>query len=220
MAQLAQNQSALLIALEHRFYGESIPNGNANTDNYVKHLTVEQALADLATFTDFYKKTVPATASVPWFVFGGSYPGALASWYRTAYPEHSVGSLSSSGVVNCIIDYKGFDMSVSAAAGNACADDIRRIQAAFETSINATPNGEGLQSALKLFNCESDMSATDFYYMIADSWSMAIQYSSKSKLCSAIDLPEDATAQQVMETFATFSKGYWGESFCSAGFCK
>jgi serine protease 16 len=64
-----------LVALEHRFYGESIPNGNLFTDNY-KYLSVQQALADLATFTDYYKGIVPESKNVPWFVFGGSYPGA------------------------------------------------------------------------------------------------------------------------------------------------
>ena len=34
MAYLAKNYSALLVALEHRFYGQSIPNGNAEAENY------------------------------------------------------------------------------------------------------------------------------------------------------------------------------------------
>ena len=94
-----------MISVEHRFYGESIPYGNATTENY-KYLTVEQALADLAGFTAYYKSIVPQTAETKWVAFGGSYPGALSSWYRSAYPSLTVGSLSSSGVVNCIVDYQ------------------------------------------------------------------------------------------------------------------
>lgn len=57
--------------------------------------------------------------------------------------------------------------------------------------------------------------------MIADSWSMADQYSSKSELCSAIlAVGEDASDEVLMETFAAFSFDYWGEDFCNAGFCK
>ena len=111
VATLGAQYSALLIALEHRFYGESIPNGNALSENY-KYLSVEQALADLAGFTNYYKSQVPKTQSVPWVVFGGSYSGALSSWYRTTYPDLSIGSLASSGVVNCIIDFYQFDMQV------------------------------------------------------------------------------------------------------------
>merc|ERR1712000_154014 len=39
MATLAKKYSALLVALEHRFYGESIPNGNSETSN-LKYLAV------------------------------------------------------------------------------------------------------------------------------------------------------------------------------------
>lgn len=74
--------NALLITLEHRFYGESIPNNNVNTDNYNKYLSVEQALADLSSFTNYYKTIVPNTKNVPWVIFGGSYSGGLASWYN------------------------------------------------------------------------------------------------------------------------------------------
>ena len=111
IATLGAQYKALLVTLEHRFYGESIPEGGATTENY-QFLTVEQALADLAKFTRFYQTNVPASASVPWVAFGGSYPGALSSWYRHTYPEHTVGALSSSGVTNTIIDFYQFDQQV------------------------------------------------------------------------------------------------------------
>lgn len=173
VATLGKQYGALLVTLEHRFYGESIPNGNALSENY-KYLSVEQALADLSNFTNFYKATVPGTQSVPWVIFGGSYSGGLSSWYRATYPEQSVGSLSSSGVVNCIINFYQFDMQVSAAAGNDCGNKIKQVQAAFERTIAASEGG--LQHSLDKFYCDKDMAVTDFYYMIADSWSMGIQY--------------------------------------------
>lgn len=218
IAQLGMNYSALLISLEHRFYGKSIPNQNSETEN-LQFLTVEQALADLNAFTAYYKSTMdPRTTSVKWFVFGGSYPGALASWYRAAYPDASVGSLSSSGVVNCIVDYYEFDMQVTAAAGNKCSDGIKLVQASFERTIAKSPV-QGLQDSLALFNCEKDMSVADLFYMMADSWSMAVQYSSKSDLCTALSTVDASSPdEEVMSTFATFSLEYWGEDFCSAGF--
>ena len=54
IAQMAQNYSALLVSLEHRFYGESIPGNDCSTKN-LKYLTVDQALADLAGFLQYYK---------------------------------------------------------------------------------------------------------------------------------------------------------------------
>ncbi len=211
IATLAKQYGAKLIALEHRFYGSSIPNDNSETSN-LKYLTVEQALADLNAFTQFYKEKEGVKGK--WFVFGGSYPGALASWYRNAYPQASVGSLSSSGVVNPIVDYFQFDEAVSAAVGNACGARLKKISAAFEQSVSKDFN-----AALKQMNCESDMSEVDYLYMLADSWSMADQYGAKSKLCDAIlSVPEDSSTSVLTQTFADFSIGFWGSNFCSGGF--
>ena len=89
IAQLGQQYNALLVSLEHRFYGVSIPNDDMSTEN-LKYLTVDQALADLAHFIEFYTET-GNTGDAKWFAFGGSYPGALSSWFRAAYPDHTVG---------------------------------------------------------------------------------------------------------------------------------
>jgi len=212
---LAQNYSALVVALEHRFYGESIPNGNVFTEN-LKYLAVDQALADLASFTDFFKESY-GTGESKWFAFGGSYPGALASWYRTSYPHHTVGSLSSSGVVNCIADFPEFDEQVTTAVGSRCADQIKRISSAFQRTVES--GQEGWDYALDLFFCEKDMWVDDFYYMIADSWSMADQYGAKSSLCSTImSVGDDADDKTLMTVFANYSLDYWGPTFCTDGF--
>eukprot|EP00600_Ochromonadales_sp_CCMP1393_P016556 CAMPEP_0175023094 /NCGR_PEP_ID=MMETSP0005-20121125/15671_1 /TAXON_ID=420556 /ORGANISM="Ochromonas sp., Strain CCMP1393" /LENGTH=477 /DNA_ID=CAMNT_0016281399 /DNA_START=39 /DNA_END=1472 /DNA_ORIENTATION=+ len=219
VATLGEEYSALLVTLEHRFYGESIPEGNAFTSNYNKHLNVEQALGDLSGFTNYVKQRLaPESRSVPWVIFGGSYSGGLSSWYRAAYPQQSVAALSSSGVVNCIVDFYQFDMQVSAAAGNKCGDKIKRVQEAFRNTIS-DGGEEGLQKALSKFHCEKDMSVRDFYFMIADSWSMTIQYSAKSQICAALDgISSSSTDEEVMDTFAAFSNDFWGDDFCSMGF--
>jgi hypothetical protein len=73
---------------------------------------------------------------------------------------------------------------------------------------------------LDQFNCEADLSLRDFYYMVADSWSMAVQYSSKSYLCAAIHLPTSATDEEIIKAFADFTNNFWGTDFCASGFCK
>lgn len=82
-----------------------------STENY-GYLTVEQALADLNRFTGFIKTDIVGRPDLRFFGFGGSYPGALAAWYRVLYPEATVGTLSSSGVVNAILDFPEFDEQV------------------------------------------------------------------------------------------------------------
>lgn len=219
LATLAKEYGALLVALEHRFYGESIPGqdgGNAYTENYKKHLTVEQALADLNAFTQHYSAKLNQP-NAKWFVFGGSYPGALSSWYRNAYPKASVGSLSSSGVVNPIVDFYQFDEQVSAAIGNECGARLKMISKAFEKQMETN---EGFAKSKNQFMCEDDISEVDFLYMIADSWSMMDQYGGKSQLCSTIlSVPqEDVTVDKLTAVFSDLSKSFWGEQFCSQGF--
>ncbi|KAG9459168.1 hypothetical protein H6P81_003676 [Aristolochia fimbriata] len=93
---------ALLVFIEHRFYGESIPFGgkevaysNASTLGY---LSSTQALADYATLVIDLKKNLSAERS-PVVVFGGSYGGMLAAWFRLKYPHVAIGALSSSAPI-------------------------------------------------------------------------------------------------------------------------
>ena len=130
-----------------------------------------------------------------------------------------MGTLSSSGVTNCIIEYTGFDKAVTAAVGSECATKIRMVNDAYERMIGSKPEGKGWDTALEQFHCENDMWLEDFYYMIADSWSMVDQYSKKSDLCGALkDITIESTDAEITTTFSTFSNEYWGNDFCTGGF--
>jgi hypothetical protein len=45
----------------------------------------------------------------PWITIGGSYAGAMASWFRSKYPHLTVGSIGSSGVILAVENFKMFD---------------------------------------------------------------------------------------------------------------
>ena len=85
-----------MYVLEHRYYGESQPFSSWDTAN-LRYLTVENALADIAVAIDMAQKH--ATGKHPVMVIGGSYPGALAAWFRYKYPHLATGALASSAVV-------------------------------------------------------------------------------------------------------------------------
>lgn len=103
MFEIAPRFKALLVFIEHRFYGKSIPfggdedvaNSNSSTLGY---LSSTQALADYATLIIDLKKNLTATDS-PVFVFGGSYGGMLAAWFRLKYPHVAMGALASSAPI-------------------------------------------------------------------------------------------------------------------------
>ena len=139
---------ALLVALEHRFYGASQPTGDLTTPS-LRCLTSDQALADAARFvqktaeafglafsktpsstnfvddalmTDASSYTRGGKAKKPAFprvvAFGGSYPGMLAGWLRVKYPHLVVAAVASSAPVRASLAMPGYD----AVVGEALAD--------------------------------------------------------------------------------------------------
>ncbi|KAG5556494.1 hypothetical protein RHGRI_006934 [Rhododendron griersonianum] len=94
---------ALIVFVEHRFYGESIPFGGDKKVAYknsstLGYLSSTQALADYATLIIDLKKNLSAPDS-PVVVFGGSYGGMLAAWFRLKYPHVTIGALASSSPI-------------------------------------------------------------------------------------------------------------------------
>ncbi|KAI1723582.1 serine carboxypeptidase s28 domain-containing protein [Ditylenchus destructor] len=99
----AQNFGASIYALEHRFYGKSQPKEDVSVEN-LKWLKSEQALADAAVFVKAINKARDLT-NTKWIVFGGSYPGNLAAWFRFKYPDLVYGAIASSAPVLAKVDF-------------------------------------------------------------------------------------------------------------------
>ncbi|MGL5743228.1 MAG: S28 family serine protease [Legionella sp.] len=92
----AQKFHAKLVALENRYYGESIPFNSLATKN-LHYLTTEAALDDLAYFQRLLKNEKNWHGK--WIAFGGSYPGSLSAYYRLKFPYLVAGALASSAPV-------------------------------------------------------------------------------------------------------------------------
>ena len=52
---IANQSKSVILALEHRYFGDSIPHGNLELEN-LKYLTVDQAIEDLANFISQMKQ--------------------------------------------------------------------------------------------------------------------------------------------------------------------
>ena len=79
--ELAKKYQALIIAVEHRFYGASINKDGLEMEQ-LQFLSSQQALADLAAFHMYISEKLLLTRDHIWISFGGSYPGNLAAWFR------------------------------------------------------------------------------------------------------------------------------------------
>eukprot|EP00253_Pinus_taeda_P027888 PITA_27888 len=164
-SEIAPQFKALLLFVEHRYYGESVPDIIGDPLNPVVststfgYLTSEQALADCATLITDFKKNLSAENS-PVIVFGGSYAGMLAAWFRLKYPHITVGALASSAPIllfpNVTPDYSYYAVVTKAFrdTSESCYTTIKKSWGEMDR-VASQPGG--LQNLSNIFN----MSVTD-----------------------------------------------------------
>ncbi|KAI3443182.1 uncharacterized protein J3R85_000084, partial [Psidium guajava] len=103
LTENAAEFKALLVYIEHRYYGKSIPLGKSFEEalkdpNVRGYFSSSQALADYAAIIRHVKEKLKAK-DCPVIVVGGSYGGMLASWFRLKYPHLAFGALASSAPI-------------------------------------------------------------------------------------------------------------------------
>lgn len=129
---------ALCVSVEHRFYGQSVPKDGAMSTANLKHgLSVENNLHDTAAVIDAVRASYGDRTVMN---FGGSYSGATCAWFRQLFPTHSAGCVSSSGVVDAIIDFTQFDTHVAGALGPvACSESSASHDCIVHCIVHSAP---------------------------------------------------------------------------------
>lgn len=140
----AARMGALIVQLEHRYYGQSrpfpappdAPSGLLPTPQYA-WLTIEQVMEDSKAAVEAVRRELGVPAAVPTLVIGGSYGGNLAAWHRVTHPDTFHAAIASSGPVKYTIGTPALGAAaqnfhdiigaaVTAITGNAsCADAVR-----------------------------------------------------------------------------------------------
>ncbi len=184
---MAQRLQGLILVLQHRFYGKSLPFG---LDSYsvenMRLLNSQQALKDLAYFTERVKTLkLHKVENSPWISIGGSYPGAVSAWYRYKYPHLTIGAIASSAVINAIVDFKQFDEQMFLSAnksGDYCYKAINQSSIRVQSIL---AGGEG--AAFKAqFTGADKLTDNQFLFFWIDSIVGEIQYGSRTKLCNSL----------------------------------
>ncbi|MDR3502784.1 MAG: S28 family serine protease [Legionella sp.] len=176
----AQKFHAKLIALEHRYYGASIPVARLSAKN-LRFLTTEAALDDLAYFQRHISQQKNWTGS--WIAFGGSYPGSLSAYYRLKFPYLVTGALASSAPVMAKEDFIEYDQHVTEMVGPHCAEQMREVVHAVEASLDDVHQ---LAQMKELFGASKVDDPVDFLYLIADIGAGAVQYGEKDEFCATL----------------------------------
>jgi len=196
----AEKYGALMVSVEHRFYGESIPgDGTLSTEN-LRLLSADQALADFAVFIDFIKKEFKAADSKV-VTFGGSYSGSLSAWMRQKYPNLVDISYASSAPVFAKLDFPEYFKVVTESLGSTCASRLTQAYRKIESLMETDPS-----KVLNDFKaCSNPVTALDkatFFEALSDSVAGVVQYSGDnnglgrmwnvSKMCAIIGTTGDA----------------------------
>eukprot|EP01132_Coremiostelium_polycephalum_P003881 gene3881-4842_t len=200
----AKALGAMIVTLEHRYYGDSSPFEDLSTEN-LKYLTSQQGLNDLATFISWYQTTVQKWSGKV-VTIGGSYSGALSAWFRVKYPHITSGSIASSGVVNAILDFTAFDEWVAYAAGGDCATALRLVTKTVESYI--FQGGDQEAHAKTTLKAEALTDNGDFFYWLADSMAEGIQYGYHSQLCDPL-IAAMSNQEDMLQAYANYTINIW-----------
>ena len=226
IAQLAAKRGARVAAIEHRYYGDSVPGGapggpgepNGLATAQLAPLTATQALADAAKLIEHLGggSADGGGDALPTFTFGGSYSGALSAWFRGQYPTHTRGSLSSSGVVDTVFNFTGFDQQVREAIGEDCAAGWELVTRAYDVALQ--PPAAEKAAALAQLGLRPGYLNADLYYLIADAAAMADQYGRKDALCAmhaevSASFASAANLTAVRTIFAAWVAAFHGAHF-------
>ncbi|EDV29575.1 uncharacterized protein TRIADDRAFT_19181 [Trichoplax adhaerens] len=101
MWDIAPEFNAMLIFVEHRYYGKTLPFGKDSFKDkeHLAYLSSEQALADFAQFIVDFKAETHGTQNSSVIAFGGSYGGMLTAWLRIKYPNIVDGAIAASAPI-------------------------------------------------------------------------------------------------------------------------
>ena len=202
MQNMAKKYHAKLIALEHRYYGKSLPRKTFSTAD-LQYLTTDYALRDLAAFQKHISKT--RNWQGKWVSFGGSYPGSLSAYYRLKYPELVAGALASSAPVLAKENFEEYDAHVTQVAGPVCADKMRAAYRQIESVMSDPARMTVIKRSFGVENLRND---TDFLFLVADIGSAAVQYGYKNMFCNMLQQGQDPLTGYA--EFAKYFYNAWG----------
>lgn len=215
LSSYAQQVSALLVSLEHRFYGESLPVDSSPTD--IQFLSSKQAIEDVSVFHDYFGK-LRNVQSAPWVVAGGSYSGALAAWTREKLPSMFVGAIASSGPVFASVDFPQYLEVVARSVGPTCAAVMQKANLMIESLLQTRT---GMQHVSQKFNTCTPItpssSANDlatFFSNLLDNPSGVVQYSDDNNNYQPFDIRgmcsilTDKSYADPLSAFAAFTLQY------------
>ena len=149
-----KGEEVIMYALEHRYYGLSLPPGDPLSPGYLDHLTSDLALHDVSTFITAMNGLNPTIET--WTTFGGSYPGMMSSWSRLRYPDLIGQGVSSSSPVEVVLDMQEYNekvgdvLAMEAVGGSTECRSL--VESGHATISGMLETGEGREALRAMFD--------------------------------------------------------------------
>ena len=165
---LAEHFGALIVCLEHRFYGASWPTNDTSLGFLTRYLSTEQALEDAAVWTSHIKQQYGVPDSSQFVVMGRSYGGTLAALFRLKFPHIVTGALATSGPLQAKVDFPEYNEVVAIALGKQCN---AAVKAANDKVTALLANSTGQAQLAKDFGFCAPLTSHLQHAMLVQSWS-------------------------------------------------
>ncbi|XP_075998427.1 thymus-specific serine protease [Genypterus blacodes] len=209
---MAEEHRALILALEHRFYGDSVNPDGLETDN-LADLSSQQALADLAAFHQYISQRFHLSHRNTWISFGGSYAGALSAWFRGKFPHLVYGAVASSAPVRAKLDFSSYNKIVGLSLNNEVVGGsgkcVAGVGEAFAAVGAALMAGNASQVAMDFSCCQIPIDPNDQIELmqnLADIFMGSVQYNEEGVLMSIKELCGMMTDQDNKEPLDPYSR--------------
>ena len=205
--KLANSTDSAIVALEHRFFGKSQPFNSTNA-KFLKYLTVEQALEDLAVFITDQRTKYCGSQICDVLVVGGSYPGSLSSWFRLKYPHIANYSWSSSAPINVKLEFPDYEILAIESfkkVSEECYDNTKQI---IDFYVDGIVNDN--KTIYKIldddYGIPSNTSKESIANILTEIVFYAIQYNTKSHLLDNFCKNNDEKGNPNFDSFLSFYK--------------
>jgi len=154
IVDVAAEVGGALATADHRYNGLNIPTETAEFED-LAFLTVEQAVADIATFVSTLFEHLGKDQGSPVILWGSGYGAALATFARKKYPHLITGVFSSSGTFRAEVFDTTYHDNLSANLRDHGSETCHlRVQNTFDILLYLFENGadDYLQERLRLCN--------------------------------------------------------------------
>ena len=197
VGMLAEQSNAIVLSLEHRFFGDSVPVPDLTTAN-LRLLDVDQALEDAEAFISWYMQSIgPSHSQV--IAFGSGHGAMLAANLRRRFPETFTAAHASGAALVASPTFSDFDVQCAINAGASCSHLIRQAvsRAMFLLKDTAPGPDGGLPLATQVKQQFGAGNATDedFIALLATVATSPFAEGSGKQLCDQLQRASEGNIQ-------------------------